>query len=116
MDRETKTRLARTLRHNQTEAEKRLWQAVRSRRLGGYKFRRQVPIGNHIADFICEEAKLIIELDGGQHDDNKHADDLRTKKLEDFGYHVIRFWNNEVFENMDGVLSTILQGLEFANL
>jgi very-short-patch-repair endonuclease len=105
---------ARKLRQNQTEAEQRLWQQVRSRRLGGYKFRRQVPIGNYIADFVCEDAKLIVELDGGQHDENQKADDLRTKNLEDFGYHVIRFWNNQVFENMEGVLSAILQELELA--
>ena len=108
----TKTKLARKLRHNQTEAEQRLWQQLRSRRLSGYKFRRQVPIGTYIADFVCEDAKLIVELDGGQHDDNKQADDIRTKNLEDFGYHVIRFWNNEVHENMDGVLIVLLQELE----
>ncbi|MDQ7018842.1 MAG: endonuclease domain-containing protein [Robiginitomaculum sp.] len=108
----TKIRLARNLRHNQTEAEQHLWQHVRSRRLSGYKFRRQVPIGTYIVDFVCEDAKLIIELDGGQHDDNKQADDIRTKNLEDFGYHVIRFWNNAVLENMDGVLMVLLQALE----
>jgi very-short-patch-repair endonuclease len=108
----TKIRLARNLRRNQTKAEQRLWQQVRSRRLNGCKFRRQVPIDNYIADFVCEDAKLIVELDGGQHDDNKQADDLRTKNLEDFGYHIIRFWNNEVLENMDGVLLVLLQALE----
>lgn len=110
----TKIKLARNLRRYQTDAEQHLWQHVRSRRLGGHKFRRQVPIGTYIADFVCEDAKLIIELDGGQHDDNKQADEVRTKNLEDFGYHVIRFWNNEVLENMDGVLIVLLQELERA--
>jgi len=114
MDAKTKTMLARKLRRNQSEAEKRLWRAVRSRRLGGYKFRRQVPIGHFIADFLCEDARLIVELDGGQHAENKADDLLRTQSLEAFGYRVIRFWNNEVFENMEGVLSLLLQELELA--
>jgi len=106
--------LARKLRRNQSEAEKKVWQAIRSRRLGGYKFRRQVPISHFIADFVCEDARLIVELDGGQHAENKADDLLRTQPLETFGYRVIRFWNNEVFENMEGVLSVILQELELA--
>ena len=102
---------ARRLRANQTEAEKRLWQAVRDRRLGGDKFRRQHPVGPYIADFVCTEKGLIIELDGGQHAERKVYDAERTRYLEETGYTVIRFWNNEVLQNTEGVLETILREL-----
>ncbi len=108
MDRTTKTKLARKLRQNLTDAERRLWYRLRASRLEGHKFRRQIPIGKYIADFVCESTKLIVELDGGQHSDMTDQDAKRTIELEHFGYHVIRFWNNDVFENMDGVLGAIL--------
>ena len=90
---------ARTLRREMTEAEKRLWQILRSRQTEGYRFRRQVPIGGFIADFVCHEARLIVEIDGGQHDPSSEAEASRTRFLEAEGYRVLRFWNNEVLDN-----------------
>jgi very-short-patch-repair endonuclease len=101
---------ARELRTNMTDAEKRLWWLVRNRQLDGHKFRRQHPIGIFVADFVCIERRLIIELDGGQHADS--ADDARrTAWLEDHGWRVIRFWNNDVLTGTEGVLEVILQAL-----
>jgi very-short-patch-repair endonuclease len=102
---------ARALRHDSTEAESKLWSALRGRRLADAKFRRQAPIGPFIADFCCEQHKLVVELDGGQHDDAKAQDDRRTQWLKGKGYRVVRFWNNEVLQNLDGVLSAILSAL-----
>jgi len=98
---------ARRLRRNQTDAERLLWFRLRDRRLGGWKFKRQVPIDRFIVDFFCADAKLIIELDGGQHDRDRERDANRTKILEAMGYLVARFWNN-VMRNIDGVLEDIL--------
>lgn len=89
-----------------TEAEQLLWKHVRNRNLGGLKFRRQATCGNAIADFLCAEKRLIVELDGGQH--SEESDAGRTASLEALGFHVIRFWNNEVQEDLDGVLVRIL--------
>jgi very-short-patch-repair endonuclease len=101
---------ARELRTNMTDAEKRLWWLVRNRQLDGHKFRRQHPIGIFVADFVGIERRLIIELDGGQHADS--ADDARrTAWLEDHGWRVIRFWNNDVLTGTEGVLEVILQAL-----
>ena len=97
---------ARRLRRDSTDAEKLLWQRLRSRQLGGFKFRRQVTIGPFIADFACIECKLIVEADGGQH--NKGADEVRTSFLTTRGYHVMRFWNHDIFHNLEGVLEMIL--------
>lgn len=97
------TPLARKLRTTQTESEMRMWEQLRGRRFMGLKFRRQVPIENYIADFICFERAVIVELDGGQHADNDN-DRMRTEILEGRGFLVKRYWNNEVMENMDGVL------------
>lgn len=102
---------ARQLRVEATDAEARLWQRLRNRMLGGFKFRRQFPVGPYIADFVCIERKLIVELDGGQHADNP-ADERRTRFLELRGYRVIRFWNPDVLSNTDGVLEMILLELE----
>ncbi|MDZ4381357.1 MAG: DUF559 domain-containing protein [Parvibaculum sp.] len=102
---------ARQLRVEATDAEARLWQRLRNRMLGGFKFRRQFPVGPYIADFVCIERKLIVELDGGQHADNP-ADERRTRFLELRGYRVIRFWNPDVLANTDGVLEMILIELE----
>jgi very-short-patch-repair endonuclease len=99
---------ARRLRRAQTDAERTLWFRLRDRRLAGLKFRRQMPIGSYIADFCCEHARLIIELDGGQHADRNAQDMKRTADLAAYGYLVLRFWNNDVINNIDGVLETIL--------
>ncbi len=101
---------ARQLRAGQTDAERRLWAALRDRRLIGYKFRRQRPIGPFIVDFVCIERKLIVEADGGQHADNDR-DDSRTVWLEKRGWRVIRFWNNEILTNTNGVIETIAAAL-----
>ena len=102
---------ARTLRHNMTEAERRLWQILRSHQMTGYKFRRQVPIGRYIADFVCHEARLIVEIDGGQHDRSSPQEAEQSGFLEKEGYRILRFWNNEVLANPDGVHQTIADEL-----
>ncbi|HEX7474742.1 MAG TPA: endonuclease domain-containing protein [Dehalococcoidales bacterium] len=106
--------LARGLRRRQSGAEEKLWINLRDRRLFGVKFRRQQSIGKYIVDFISFEAKLIIEVDGGQHNSspNLEKDEIRTKWLESRGYQVLRFWNNDVLENLDGVLIRIKENLE----
>jgi very-short-patch-repair endonuclease len=101
---------ARRLRRDATDVERKLWQQLRNRQLGGLKFRRQATVGGHIADFLCAEKRLIVELDGGQH--SQEADAARTAHLEELGYRVIRFWNNEVNDNLDGVLQAILAACE----
>ena len=99
------TPVARKLRAGSTDAEQRLWYFLRGRRLEGAKFLRQFPIGGFVADFACREAHLAIELDGGQH--SMSADAPRTTVIEAFGYRVIRFWNNDVLQNTEGVLQVI---------
>jgi len=101
---------ARHLRVMQTTAETRLWARLRNRALGGFKFRRQVPVGSYIADFLCAERMLVVEVDGGQHADNS-VDARRTRFFEEKGYRVIRFWNPDVLSNTDGVLEMILIAL-----
>ena len=101
------TSLARRLRRQQTDAERILWLRLRDRRLNGWKFKRQVQIDNFIADFYCAEAKLILELDGGQHAVQTARDAERTRVLTSMGYLVVRFWNNEVLTNIEGVLAEI---------
>jgi very-short-patch-repair endonuclease len=103
---------ARRLRRNQTDAERVLWFRLRDRRLGGWKFRRQFPIDRFVVDFFCADAHLIIELDGGQHAVRAEADVQRTKILEAMGYLVLRYWNNDVMRNIDGVLEDIVTTLE----
>ena len=97
------------LRQNATECEKQLWAALRNRQLDGFKFRRQATIGPYVVDLLCAEHRLIVEVDGGQHGDE--ADLSRTRCLERQGYSVIRFWNHEVIENLDGVLESVRQAL-----
>ena len=97
---------AKNLRKNQTEAEKVLWRHLRSKGLSGLKFRRQQPIGACIVDFVCLEKRLVIEVDGGQHS-NSEEDRRRDAWLQSEGYAVLRFWNNEVLGNMDGVMEMI---------
>src|SRR5947209_15669660 len=106
-----RTRVARRLRRDATEVEKRLWWALRQLD-GSYRFRRQHPIGQHIVDFACPALKLAIELDGGQHANQEEADTERTAELTRRGYRVIRFWNNEVIENLPGVLQALQRELE----
>src|SRR6516165_528586 len=103
---------ARTLRREMTEAEKRLWQTLRSRQTEGYRFRRQVPIGGFIADFVCHQARLIVEIDGGQHDPSSEAETTRTRFLEAEGYRVLRFGNNVVLDNPEGVRAAIAEKLQ----
>lgn len=103
------------LRTNSTEAEKRLWQALRNRQLRGYKFRRQHPIPPYIVDFVCLEHRLIIELDGGQHAEAQEYDAARTGTFEKLGYQVLRFWNNELLENTQAVLEEVLRKLELSS-
>ena len=90
-----------------TDAERQVWQVLRLRQIDGHRFRRQVPIGGYIADFVCHEANLIIEIDGGQHDAALPAEIERTRFLEREGYRVLRFWNNEVLTNLEGVYEVI---------
>ena len=108
------TILARVLRKNMTSQEKALWKLLRNSKLNNYKFRRQYPIGDYIVDFICIEKFLIIEIDGGQHNETKNIeyDTTRTHYLEKRGFKVIRFWNNDIDKNMDGVYETLLQNLK----
>lgn len=103
------TTFARRLRQHQTDVERKLWSKLRNRGLVGLKFRRQVPCGPYIADFVCEEAMVIVELDGSQHmePEKAQADVQRTAHLQALGYHVFRVWNNEKNTNIDGVLSGI---------
>jgi very-short-patch-repair endonuclease len=103
------TRTARTLRKTQTEAEAMLWARLRHRGHAGRKFRRQVPMGPYVVDFACLEEDLVIEIDGGQHAERKDKDEKRTAWLEGRGLRVMRFWNNEVLENIEGVLIAIEQ-------
>ncbi|BBO11224.1 hypothetical protein TM102_26940 [Bradyrhizobium sp. TM102] len=107
---EGKTERARHLRAALTDAEGTLWYRFRARRLNGYKFVRQEPIGPYTVDFICREARLIIEVDGGQHADSAH-DAVRDKWLIDRNYRILRFWNNDVSSNLVGVLETIVTAL-----
>src|SRR5580704_14199653 len=108
-----KTRSARRLRKESTFAERRLWRRLRSRSLAGFKFVRQEPIGPYIVDFVCREKRLVIEVDGGQHADNKR-DAARDLWLSDHRYRVLRFWNNEVLENLEGVWETIFAAVSAA--
>ena len=101
---------AKALRRAMTDAEQALWSILRNRQLNGAKFRRQQPIGPFIADFVCQEHRLIIEADGGQHA-NSPADDRRTAFLEDKGYRVLRFWNTDILSNRDGVAEAVAAAL-----
>ena len=104
---------ARFLRKNMTKQERQLWQFLRKKNINNLKFRRQYPLGNYIVDFICNEKKLSIEIDGGQHNEDKNIiyDLERTKYLEIKGYKVIRFWNHDIDNNIEGVYQEILKYL-----
>ena len=105
------TSRSRALRKNATDPERKLWSVLRGRQLGGLKFRKQVPVAPYIADFACLERRLIIELDGGQHDENRAKDDIRTRYLEAKGYRVLRVWNTDVMRNIDGVVEAIARAV-----
>jgi len=106
-----KTNMSRRLRRNATIAEQRLWYRLRSRSLYGMKFVRQEPIGPYIADFVSGERRLIIEVDGGQHAESER-DLVRDQWLRDHDYRILRFWNNDVIQNIEGVLETIASALQ----
>jgi very-short-patch-repair endonuclease len=101
---------ARRLRQEMTDAVRIIWAELRGRRLGGHKFKRQWTVGPYIADFCCIEQRLIVEIDGGQYSDA--ADGNRTQHLDRLGYRIVRFWNHDVMDNLDGVSTTILAALE----
>lgn len=110
MDKSLQRQRARNLRKNSTDAERDLWYHLRAGRLG-FKFKRQVPIGIYIVDFACLEKRLVIELDGGQHMDNKIYDTKRTDWLMTNGFKVLRFWNHDVFQQTSSVLEVIMSAL-----
>ena len=103
---------ARTMRHIPTDAEKKFWRMVRDRRMGGYKFKRQHPIGRYIADFVCIEGKLVVELDGGQHAERREYDTERDAFFESQGFRVVPFWNAEFLKNQDAVARQLLTQLD----
>ena len=105
-------RNARHLRKNATDAERKLWQHLRNRQMSGCKFRRQVPIGNYIVDFVCLEKRLIIELDGGQHAMQEDHDHIRSLWLRAQGFRVIRFWNHDVLKAVEAVREVIVRHLD----
>ena len=107
---------ARRLRQDQTLAEKMLWKMVRNRRLGGFRFLRQAPVDRYFADFLCEAAKVIVELDGVSHEGREDHDARRTETLELFGYTVIRFHNERVLGDPGGTADDILAALRLASL
>jgi very-short-patch-repair endonuclease len=101
-----KTRIAKALRERMTDSEQALWRQLRAHRLVGAKFKRQQPIGPYVVDFACLQSRLVIEVDGGQHNESE-PDRARDAWLEQNGYQVLRFWNNEVLSNLEGVLERI---------
>ena len=106
------TKHAKTLRQNMTEAEKFLWYILKSKHFEGLKFRRQEPIGKYIVDFVCFSKKLIIEIDGGQHAEiTKAKDKIRDEWLRGQGFRVLRFWNNDLLENRDGVVEDFFNSI-----
>ena len=102
---------ARHLRTNPTKAEKRLWSVLRRQQVEGHRFRRQAPIGRYIVDLVCLRRRLVVEIDGGQHATRVQADAARTAWLESQDFRVLRFWNNDVLGNTNGVLEAIRQAL-----
>jgi very-short-patch-repair endonuclease len=110
---DNRTQRARRLRRDVTEAERVLWQHLRAIKPNGSHFRRQATIGSYFADFACHEKRLIVELDGGQHNEPEglEADKKRAAFLESRGYRVLRFWNNDVLGNIEGVMTMIVEAL-----
>ena len=109
-----RTHRARDLRAKSTDAERKLWSILRSRQLAGCKFRRQLPIDRYFADFACRETMLIVEVDGSQHMAEAAYDAERTRVLEIAGWRVLRFWNNDVLVNIEGVADAILAEIKLA--
>jgi len=103
---------SRDFRKNLTDAEQKLWQKIRNKQIRGNKFRRQFVLGNYIVDFICLDKRLIIEVDGGQHMDNVNYDLQRDEWLKNQNFKVLRFWNNQVLNEIDSVLEVIVKNLE----
>ena len=103
---------ARALRHASTDAERLLWQCLRIRQIDGFRFRRQAPIAGYIVDFVCPQAGLVVELDGGQHAEQREYDETRTRALQHLGYRVIRYWNHDVIGRTADVLEDIRRHLE----
>ncbi len=103
---------AKGMRGGATEAERVMWFRLRDRRFMGLKFRRQVPLGRYIVDFVCRELKLIVELDGGQHSEQVEYDNCRSEWLRTQGYSVLRFWNNQVLGETDAVMEALLLWVE----
>ena len=103
-------KFAKQMRSDATKSEARLWAVLRAKKLDGWKFKRQVPLGPFIADFVCFDARLVIEADGGQHSE-RESDDMRDRWFADNGFRVLRFWNNEIMDNMDGVVAALRQAL-----
>ena len=108
MNSKTATSRAKRLRRDSTDAERALWRHLRNKRLLGYKFRRQAPIGQYIVDFVCFSQNLIVELDGGQHLTQRDYDAKRTEWLQSRGFRVLRFWDNEALGDADSVLERIM--------
>jgi very-short-patch-repair endonuclease len=102
---------ARNLRQNPTPAERLLWSRLRRRQVSGFKFRRQHMVGSYICDFICAEARVIIELDGSQHLDRAPYDAVRDRFLRSQGYRVLRFWNGDVLNQAESVMETIFEAM-----
>ncbi len=101
------TRRSRELRANMTDAERKLWTHLSARKVSGVRFNTQFPIGGFVCDFVSRGAKLVIEVDGGQHAEAEQADAERTRYIERQGYRVIRFWNNDVLANVEGVVAEV---------
>jgi adenine-specific DNA-methyltransferase len=109
-----KHELAKRLRRDQTDVERKLWYALRNRRFAGFKFRRQQPIGPYVVDLVCFDARLVIELDGSQHGlpENAATDKTRTRWLETQGFRVKRYWNHDMIESFDGVMEDIYRAID----
>jgi very-short-patch-repair endonuclease len=112
-ERQTQIAFARKLRQSRTDAERALWAKLRNKQLEGVKFRRQQPLGRYVVDFLSFERRIIVEIDGGQHNEEEVSkrDEERTAWLQERGYRVLRFWNNEVLANMEGVVEKIREAL-----
>ena len=105
------TAIAKRLRKEMTDAERVMWRELRAHRFAGFKFKRQEPLGSYVVDFVCYEVKLIVDLDGGQHADQKEADEDRTRWLSSRKFRLVRFWNNDVLTNIAGVMHVIEKNL-----
>jgi len=105
---------SRQLRREMADAERKLWSILSERQVGGVKVRRQVPFGPYVADFASHESKIVIEVDGGQHAERQEKDGLRTAFLAAEGYQVLRFWNNDVMDNLEGVYAVIVEAVDAA--